>query len=245
MKVYILEDEPNILKYLISLVEKIPFVQLVGYASEIASAQKEIPELSPELILSDIQLSDGNSFSLFSSINTHSLQIIFITAYDQFAIEALNLGAFAYLLKPIDPIVLNNTLLRCYQKQEQFKVAMYQLQIAQQHYQGEKEIKRISLRTSEGIDIISIEEIIYCQSDKGYTTFFLKGGEKILISKVLKTYDKLLPAHIFVRCHQSYLVNSHYIKKYYKEGILELTTGEHIPVAERRREYVQTFLLKE
>ena len=99
MKVYILEDEINILKYLISLVEALPFVQIVGYASEIAKAEKEIPILQPELILSDIQLADGNSFTLFSRIKTDSLQIIFITAFNQFAMEALNLGAFAYLSK--------------------------------------------------------------------------------------------------------------------------------------------------
>ena len=92
MKVYILEDETNILKYLISLVEALPFVQIVGYASEIAKAEKEIPVLQPELILSDIQLADGNSFTLFSRIKTDSLQIIFITAFNQFAMEALNLA---------------------------------------------------------------------------------------------------------------------------------------------------------
>ncbi|WP_232781217.1 LytR/AlgR family response regulator transcription factor [Capnocytophaga gingivalis] len=86
--------------------------------------------------------------------------------------------------------------------------------------------------------------MLYLQSDKGYTTFCLESGETILISKVLKVYEALLPASQFIRCHQSYLVNARYVRKYYKEGILELTTGEHIPVAERRRELVQQWLMK-
>lgn len=173
MKVYILEDEPNILRYLIALVEKLPFAQTVGYSSNIATARQEIPALSPELVLSDIQLSDGNSLTLFSEIETEHLQLIFITAYSQFAIEALNLGAFAYLLKPIEETFFNQTLLRCYQKKEQFKVAASQLQLALQYIADKSQISRISLSTAEGIDVVPIEKIVYLQSDKGYTTFTL------------------------------------------------------------------------
>jgi two component transcriptional regulator, lytTR family len=244
MKVYILEDEINILKYLISLVEALPFVQIVGYASEIAKAEKEIPVLQPELILSDIQLADGNSFTLFSRIKTDSLQIIFITAFNQFAMEALNLGAFAYLLKPIDKTTLNDTLLRCYQKQEQYKFNQHQMQLAMQYYTEKKEVTKLALKTADCIQIVPVQDIVYCQSDKGYTTFYLADKQQIVVSKVLKEYESLLPETQFVRCHQSYLVNSTYIKKYYKDGLLELTTGHTLPVSDRKREYVQDFLLK-
>ena len=114
---------------------------------------------------------------------------------------------------------------------------------AQDYHTQQQNIERLLVRTAEGIVVLPIADILYLQSDKGYTTFFLEGGEKILVSKVLKTYEELLPPSLFVRCHQSYLVNSHYIKKYLKEGILELTTGERIPVAERRRELVQQWLM--
>ena len=114
---------------------------------------------------------------------------------------------------------------------------------AQNYHIQQQKIERIAVKTTEGIELILTANILYLQSDKGYTTFFLEGGEKILVSKVLKTYEELLPPSLFVRCHQSYLVNSHYIKKYLKEGILELTTGERIPVAERRRELVQQWLM--
>lgn len=114
---------------------------------------------------------------------------------------------------------------------------------AQNYHIQQQKMERIAVKTTEGIELILTANILYLQSDKGYTTFYLENGDQILVSKVLKTYEELLPPSLFVRCHQSYLVNSHYIKKYLKEGILELTTGERIPVAERRRDLVQQWLM--
>ena len=114
---------------------------------------------------------------------------------------------------------------------------------AQNYHIQQQKMERIAVKTTEGIELILTANILYLQSDKGYTTFYIENGEQILVCKVLKTYEELLPPSLFVRCHQSYLVNSHYVKKYLKEGILELTTGERIPVAERRRELVQQWLM--
>ncbi len=115
---------------------------------------------------------------------------------------------------------------------------------AQDYHTQQQNIERLLVRTAESIVLLPIADILYLQSDKGYTTFFLENGERLLVSKVIKVYEALLPASQFVRCHQSYLVNMRYIRKYYKEGFLELTTGERIPVAERRREQVQKWLMR-
>ena len=112
------------------------------------------------------------------------------------------------------------------------------------HIQQQQELERLSVKTAKGIELIPLADILYLQSDKGYTTFFLENGERLLVSKVIKVYEALLPTSQFVRCHQSYLVNARYVRKYYKEGVLELTTGERIPVAERRREQVQQWLMR-
>lgn len=242
MKVYILEDEINILKHLVSLVEAIPYLQIVGYSAEISKAQIEIPTLKPDLILSDIQLNDGTSFTLFHNIDISEISIIFITAYNQFAIEALNIGAFAYLLKPVETEIFNETLDRFFQKKEQFRFQKNQMDLARNHYSEKETIKRIALKSHDYTQIIQISDIVYCQSDKGYTTFFLNDGTKILVSKVLKEYEMLLPTALFIRCHQSYLVNANYISKYYKDGNLLLTTKDLIPVSERKKEIVTDYL---
>ena len=117
MKLYILEDEHNILKYIWSIVESIPYVEIVGYAGDLKKADQDLFNLRPDLILADIQLRDGYSFELLSHINL-DVHLIFITAYSQYAIEALNIGAIGYLTKPIDAQALKDAIAKCYKKSE-------------------------------------------------------------------------------------------------------------------------------
>ncbi|MBV8252643.1 MAG: response regulator transcription factor [Chitinophaga sp.] len=242
MTVYILEDETNIQKHIIALVDQLPYLQLVGYAADIVKAEKEIPQLKPELILADIQLKDDTCFTLFNRIDVSGSQVIFITAYNEYAIQALNLGACGYLLKPLDTEQFNDTVDRCFKKTEQHKFNQYQLEIAATHYRGSARPKRIALKSTAFTQVINIEDIVYCSSDKGYTTFWINDGTSILVSKVLKEYEAVLPTDTFLRCHQSYLVNGQFVSKYFKDGYLEMTTGDKIPVSERKKEAVASFL---
>jgi two-component system LytT family response regulator len=240
MKIYILEDEVNIQHYLFSLVDKIPYLQLVGFSAEIEKAAREIPIIQPDLVLADIQLKDGNSFTLFEKIAL-DFHLIFITAYNQYAIQALNLGAFGYILKPVDERIFFETIEKCYKKQETFRFKEQQIQIAERIFKQDKSIQKIALKNSDATYIVAFDEIVYCSSDKGYTTFILKDGSNILVSKVLKEYEVLLPNEKFIRCHQSYLVNSSCIKTYYKDGFLEMNNKHKIPVSDRRKSQIIQF----
>ena len=238
MKVYILEDEANILQYIISLVDEIPFLNLVGYSGEINKAYEEIQLIQPDLILSDIQLKDGNSFEIFNKINTDA-HVIFITAYNQYAIEALNIGALAYLLKPIDKSAFHAAIEKCYKQIENARFVSQQTALALQYFVNRSQPKRIALRNVSFTQIVDIDEIIYCQGDKGYTTFHLVDGTHIMVSKLLKEYECILPSEVFYRCHQSYLINFGYLKKYFKDGRIEMSNGDILTVSERRRNELQ------
>ncbi len=244
MKLYILEDEVRILQHLLQVVQGIPYVEVVGHAAEIAKGAREIPVLKPDIILADIRLKDGDSFRLFHEIGNNGFQVIFLTAYDQYAIQALNMGAFGYLLKPIDEVALAAILNKCYHHRQQEQFDQQQLEIARQHYaaQGMATTKRIALKRVEYMEIVSIEDIMFCKSDKGYTTFYLKDKREILVSKGLIEYESVLIPFGFIRCHQSYLVNFQYVKKYYREGILQMQNNEQIPVSSRKREEVLKYL---
>ncbi|WP_231460246.1 MULTISPECIES: LytTR family DNA-binding domain-containing protein [unclassified Pedobacter] len=244
MKLYILEDEIRILQHILQIVEKIDYLEVVGSAGEIAVAGKEIPALKPDIILADIRLKDGDSFHLFDAIGTNDFQVIFLTAYDQYAIQALNLGAFGYLLKPIDELSLTTHLNKCYHHRQQEAIGQQQLAIAKEHYlaQGLAATKRIALKSLEYIEVVSIEDIIFCKSDKGYTTFYLNNGNEILVSKGLKEYESLLTPFGFLRCHQSYLVNFKYVKKYYREGYLQMENKVKILVSSRKKDEVLRYL---
>ncbi|MGF6848933.1 two-component system LytT family response regulator [Chitinophaga sp. W3I9] len=244
MKLYILEDEALILKHLLQVVQGIPFVEVIGNSPEVAQAVREIPALKPDIILADIRLKDGDSFRLFHEIGNEGFQVIFLTAYDQYAIQALNMGAFGYLLKPIDEAALTEMLKKCFHQRKQELIDQQQLEIARQHYlaQGGTVPRRLALKSIEYIEIVSIEDIMYCKSDKGYTTFYLKNKREILVSKGLKDYEGLLLPAGFLRCHQSYLVNFHYVEKYYREGYLKMQNNEQVPVSSRKKEEVLNYL---
>lgn len=244
MKVYILEDELLILKNILHVLEQIPFLQVVGYSEEIEKAKYNLATLAPDLVLADIRLKDGDSLELFNSLDKIEFQIIFLTAYDEYAIQALNLGALGYLLKPLDEALLIASLEKYYKQRQAQKIDQQQLNIARQHYQSRdfNNPKRIALKSLEYIEIVNLEDIVYCKSDKGYTTFHLKTKRDILVSKGLKEYDELLESHGFLRCHQSYLVNTLYVKRYFKEGYLFLENGENIPVSSRKRDEVVRYL---
>lgn len=244
MKVYILEDEKLVLQHLLQVFAAIPYIQIVGHSEEIAKAGSEIPEMQPDLVLADIRLKDGDSFKLFSNIATENFQIIFLTAYDEYALRALQLGAFGYLLKPFDEVELTSIVEKCYRKKEHERFTHPQMDVAKEYFAARKNTlpRRIALKSQEYIEIISIDDIIFCKSDKGYTTFYLNNSKNLLVSKGLKDYEQLLEPMGFLRCHQSYLINPEYIKKYYKEGTLQMQNGENIPVSTRKKEEVLNFL---
>ncbi|MGA9651832.1 MULTISPECIES: LytTR family DNA-binding domain-containing protein [Pedobacter] len=244
MKLYILEDEIRILQHILQIVNRIDYLEVIGSSAEIAVAAKEIPALKPDIILADIRLKDGDSFHLFHEIGINDFQVVFLTAYDQYAIQALNLGAFGYLLKPIDEVSLTALLHKCFHHREHEKFEQQQLAVSRDYYlaQGLGASKRIALKSVEFIEVVSIEDIMYCKSDKGYTTFYLNNGHDILVSKGLKEYESLLTPFGFLRCHQSYLVNFKYVKKYYREGYLQMENKESIIVSSRKKEEVLRYL---
>lgn len=245
MQLYILEDEIRVLHYLLGILQKIPYINVTGHSSGIAKAVLEIPQLKPDVILADIHLKDGDIFQLFNEINIENIQVIFLTAYDQYAIRALNLGAIGYLLKPIDEEELIMVLEKCDYNKKQEYVNKQQLEISRNYFQnnsiGGKH--RIALKGVDYIEVIPVEEILYCKSDKGYTTFYLVNGNKIIVSKCLKEYENILMPLGLFRCHQSYIVNLIYITKYYKEGFLQLKKDIQIPVSSRKKDQVISYLL--
>ena len=244
MKLYILEDEIRILQHILQIVNRIDYLEVIGSSAEIAVAAKEIPALKPDIILADIRLKDGDSFHLFHEIGINDFQVVFLTAYDQYAIQALNLGAFGYLLKPIEEVLLTALLHKCFHHREHEKFEQQQLAVSRDYYlaQGLGASKRIALKSVEFIEVVSIEDIMYCKSDKGYTTFYLNNGHDILVSKGLKEYESLLTPFGFLRCHQSYLVNFKYVKKYYREGYLQMENKKSIIVSSRKKEEVLRYL---
>lgn len=234
----IVEDESAVRKEMIYLIEQEADTQVVGWSADVKNAVKLIEEKNPDVILMDIQLRDGTAFNILKNLKTLPENIIFLTAYNQFAIRAIKYGALDYLLKPIDHIELKEALERYRRKKENNPQWMKQISLAE--YSSESDVlpETIALNSINSVRIIKIQDIIYCKGEGPYTFFFLNNGEKELTSKPLKFYEDLLSAPHFLRTHQSYLVNRKYITCIKQSEYLILSNNEEIPISIRRKSFI-------
>ena len=238
LTIAIIEDEVAIRKEITWLLERAPDVKIVVYSTNVKDAIKLIDLQKPDIILMDIQLIDGTAFDILNGLKDIPENVIFITAYNQFAIKAIKFGALDYLLKPVDADELSDALERYRKKRDKNRYWNERLAIAQQSIIEENLPQNIVLHTISQTHIILVKDIIYCKGDGPYTFFYLENGKNLLVSKPLKHYQEILGSPFFLRTHQSYLVNKNYIDKISKSEYLVLKNDEEIPVSSRRRNYV-------
>nr|WP_199156259.1 LytTR family DNA-binding domain-containing protein [Pedobacter sp. ASV2] len=240
IRTLIIEDEPAVRKEIIWLLEQEKDFNLLGSATNVNDALTLINATQPQLVLMDIQLTDGTAFDILSQVEKVDFRIIFITAYNHFAIKAIKYGALDYLLKPLDEAELKTALQKIAgEKGLNVSKQKQQLEILEANNHNVDGLEsRIVLHTLEYLQIVQLKDIVYCRSDGSYTHFVLADGQKITISKPLKFYDELLPEKWFLRPHQSYLVNITYIDKFLKVGELLLKDKTEIPVSDRRKEFI-------
>lgn len=215
-------------------------VEIVGEAENVHEGLMVIRHQKPDVVFLDIQMPDGSGFKLLELIENINFDVIFTTAYDQFAIKAIRFSALDYLLKPISP----NDLVRAVKKAEQHKQDQKSNEnikvLLENINRSPAESPNIILSTSEKINVVKVDEIIRCESDNYYTMFYFTNGKRLLVSKTLKEHEELLGEHNFIRPHKSHLVNVKFIKSYLKSdgGKILLENGDKVPVSRRKKEHI-------
>ncbi|TJZ61503.1 response regulator transcription factor [Sphingobacterium olei] len=238
IKIAIIEDEPAVRKEISYLVQQEEDVELIGWSDNVSSAIQLIEQNKLDIVLMDIQLRDGTAFDILNKLQHIPQNIIFVTAYNHFAIKAIKYGALDYLLKPIDQIELKEAIDRYRRRRENNPQWMQQLSLAK-HSMGSNDIpESIALHSVNNIRIIAVSDIMYCKGDGPYTNFFLQNGTKELASKPLKYFEELLPMPYFLRTHQSYLVHRRYISGVQHAEFLVLQNKEEIPISLRRKNFI-------
>ena len=177
-----------------------------------------------------------NGFDMLQKIGAINFEIIFTTSFDQYALRAIRFSALDYLLKPIDKEDLQTAVQKVIQRTQ--KPITQQLQLLMQKLQQPTNpINKIALPTMEGLQMVPVESILYCESDSNYTTFHLKNKQKIIVSRTLKEMEEMLEEYSFARVHSSYLVNLQEVNKYIKGegGYLVLNDGSTVNVAASRK----------
>jgi two-component system, LytTR family, response regulator len=209
-------------------------ILIVGECESVDEGEYLINTTQPDLVLLDINLIGGTGFDLLKRFTNPTFKIIFITISSDYALNAIKAGAIDYIIKPIaeDELLtaLDKVILGTKNTQS------VQVETANDYINGKSE--RVVVKTMEALHILNFEDLIYCQSDKGYTTFFLKDGSTILASRPIKDYESFLPQRIFIRVHQSYLVNIHFISQIKKDLMLVLKNKIEIPISVRKRDEV-------
>ncbi|RLD51883.1 MAG: DNA-binding response regulator [Bacteroidetes bacterium] len=238
-KAAVIDDEANARKNLITIINNYcDDINIVGQAENVKSGQKLILNKKPDIVFLDIEMPDGTGFDLLEKIPKRNFSLIFTTGHNDFALKAFQFNAVDYILKPVDIEDVINAVNKAkqIQKPELSEKIIKQLLISVK----EKTNKKIILKTAETVFIVKVEEIIRCESDRGYTTFFIKDGKKIVISKNLKEYELLLKDFNFFRTHNSHLVNLNYVKQFQKTdgGQLIMKDNSKIPVSVRKKEAV-------
>lgn len=246
IKAVIIDDERHNLDNLQELLNTYcPQVTIADTARSADEGKTIILKNQPDLLFLDIQMPGKNGFDLLRELNNYDFEVIFVTAYDQYAIQAMRFSALDYLLKPIDINELQAAVDRAIKKCK-LKVQNQQLEnlIHLLKSQQNKEEQRIALTTLKETRFVKTGDIVRCESSNNYSTFYLNNDEELLVSRPIYEFEEILAGYGFIRCHQSHLVSKKYVRSWKKEygDYLLLINGTEIPVSRNKKDLVKKAL---
>ena len=239
LKTVIIDDEHDAVNFIGSIIgEYCPSLEVVGKAHNVLEGVAVITDKKPGLVFLDIEMPNGTGFDLLSHFPEKYFDVVFITAFNHYAIKAIKFSAVDYILKPININEFIEAVNRVVQKRmdkspagdESFRMLMENLKSAHP--------TRLAIPTSDGMEYLNPKDIIRIEADRSYSWFHITGNRKILVSKNLKEFQDLLSDRYFFRSHNSHLINLKYVKKFIRRdgGYIEMLDGEQIPISRNRKD---------
>ncbi len=240
VKAVIIEDEFNArqaLQHMIAIY--CPDIELIGEAEDVESGAALLTGTKPELVFLDIHMPDGTGFELLRRIKKPDFKIIFVTAYDQYALQAIKLSAVDYILKPVNPKELQAAVAKVGQMIEREGHEEKKLITAEENFNRPDQSKKIILNTSTNLYVVRLENIVQLLADENYTKVYTTDGQMIMVSRTLKEFDDLLSPIGFCRTHNSHLINLEHVKHFEKGlgGGVIMSNDANVPVSSRRKDY--------
>jgi len=240
LKSILVEDEQTSREILRNYLSKYcPNIAVVGEAATIDEALVLIRNNDIDLLFLDVEMPYGSGFDLLDKLGTVDFEVIFVTAYNQYAIEALNKHASYYLLKPISI----DDLIKAVDYVTELKEKEKALENAVLTPVATGKDQKITIPVQDGFEVLDVKDILYCKADDNYTELFLESGQKKLVSKTLKYFEGILDKHGFARIHKSYLVNVAFISSYKKGkgGTVTLNNGKELSVSASKKATLLSF----
>lgn len=244
-KVLIIDDEKRIRDFVKRMIDSFG-LELTVYTDgeNVETGLASIESIKPDIVFLDIQMPDGTGFDLLNRVKEKNFELIFITAFQEYAIMAIKFSALDYILKPIDEEELKTAIINAIDTID-FKKDDTQYE-ALSHNLLPNQKRKLVLKTQESVHVVDLSDIIRCEADKNYTFFYLSNGKKILVSRTLKDFETLLSNQGFFRVQQSHLVNLDFIDRYDKQegGSVILKDGSSVPLSPAKKEQFFTLLEK-
>jgi two-component system LytT family response regulator len=235
----IIDDETNSRNALRQKITKhCPDIMVISECENGEEGIKNIESQKPDIVFLDVEMPRMNGFTMLQQLKNKDFEVIFITAYDHYAIKAIKFSALDYLLKPVEVEDLKNAVEKATQKRKQIK-GNNRVELLLQNFLEEKAAhQRIAISSMEGLQFVPTDDIIYLEANSNYTIFYIAGNRKITAAKTLKDFEDMLPASLFIRIHHSYLINKNGIEKYIKGdgGQVVMKNGVVLDVARRKKE---------
>ncbi len=245
IKAIIIDDEISSTEtFAIELGMYCPQVEILAKCNSPADGLAKIASLRPDLVFLDVEMPWMNGFELLQKIPKIDFEVVFVTAHDAFALNAFKVSAADYLLKPVKKEELMAAVNRVSERLAKSESANNIESLLSNINFLQLNIPKISFATSEGIEFLSIPDIVYCGADSNYTFIHNIDGSKLLVSKSLKQVERMLEGYHFFRIHQSYLINLSHIKKYHRGqgGSVRMVDGTELPVARSRKDILMNRL---
>jgi two-component system LytT family response regulator len=244
LKAVIIDDQEDMRNMNRNMLQNnFPEIEVVGEADSVDTGVELLKKTQPDLVLLDIEIKGGTGFNILQKTRPYNFMVIFITAFDEFAIKAIKFSAIDYILKPINETEFCAAIESAISTYERNRVEL-QVQNLLDHVEDKGKNRRIILRTMESIYLVALEDIVHCESDNSYTTFYLADNKEILVSRGIKEYEQMLSPYRFFRPHQRYLVNLNHVERIDKNdgGSIILKNGNSIPISHRRKQALLDFL---
>ncbi len=236
IKALIIDDENRTRELIAKMITSFGFnVEAIALGENVETGVAAIEALQPDIVFLDIQMPDGTGFDVLNQVSKRNFEVVFITAHEEFAVKAIKFSALDYILKPVDPSELKATLERAIEAVSHKKE---ELQFDTLNFNIHASKKKLVLKTQESVHVVELDQIIRCEADRNYTSFFLADGKKILVSRTLKEYETLLTGHHFLRVQQSHLINMDYVDRYDKGngGSVVMKDGSEVPLSPAKRD---------
>ncbi|WP_109098837.1 LytTR family DNA-binding domain-containing protein [Aquimarina sp. AU58] len=239
LKAVIVEDEKHSRENLKQFLEEFcTDITVTSMATSVSEAITILSSTKPDVVFLDIELQTGTGFDVLNQISNFNFEVVFTTAFDQYAIKAIKFSSLDYLLKPIDLEELQNAVEKVRKKKNQ-KIYKKQLETLMLNLKQQKpKLNKICLATAEGFEFVNIDDIIFCKANGSYTSFIMKNESKLLVSKHLKEYENLLLEQDFMRVHNSYLINLKEVKKFVKSdgGYIIMNNDISVSISRSKKE---------